>query len=125
MILLDTSVLISPPARFPDAEVGASIIALAELQFGIHSAPDAVSRASRTRRLALLRSMIDWLPFDEAAAESYGVLAAEVRRTRPSHARSKDVLMAAHALSLGASFMTRNVRDFEPVAHLVDLVPAG
>lgn len=79
-------------------------------------------RSQRVRRLNALRARLDWQPFDEYAAESYGLLAAEVSRTRSSHARSKDILMAAQAHALGVPFMTRNARDFELVAHLVDII---
>jgi predicted nucleic acid-binding protein len=65
------------------------------------------------------------LPFDEYAAEAYGEFAAEVSRRRPGHARSKDILIASQAYSLGIPLVTRNVRDFELVSHLVDVMDAA
>ncbi|MCU1480551.1 MAG: hypothetical protein JWQ19_1337 [Subtercola sp.] len=93
------------------------MICLAELHFGVEAAPDAISRADRTRRLSRLRGAFDWVPFDEYAAEAYGVFAATVSRTRPGHARSKDIMIAAQAYSLGVPLMTRNVKNFELISH--------
>ena len=126
MILLDTSVIIAPAIQFPDLGVyGVSMVTLAELEFGVHMADSAVARAHRQARITALReSGMSWHPFDEPAAISYGLLAAEVAKTRPSHARSKDILIAGHAHSLGASVMTLNPKDFELVSHLVPIMAA-
>lgn len=125
MILLDTNVLIAPPASWPDDTFGSSIISLGELYFGIQAAPDQRIRAERTRRVARYRTLLDWVPFDEYAAEAYGLLAAEVSRRRPGHARRKDIMIASQAYSLGVPLMTRNVKDFELVSHLVEIVEAA
>ena len=121
VILLDTSVLIDPPSVWPNEEIGASTLAMAELHFGIQAAQDAVSRSQRLRALEVYRSFLDWIQFDEPAAQAYGVLAIEVSRTRPAHARSKDILMVAQAFALGVPFMTRNPKDFDLVKHLVEI----
>jgi len=124
VILIDTNVLIAPPAKWPDDSFGSSIISLAELHFGIQAAPNRRVQAERTRRVARYRTLLDWVPFDEYAAEAYGLLAAEVSRHRPGHARSKDIMIASQAYSLGIPLMTRNVKDFELVSHLVEIVEA-
>jgi predicted nucleic acid-binding protein len=121
VILVDTGVLIDPPLRWPAEELGASVLALAELHFGIQTARDPASRSGRVRTLAYYASLFDWLPFDEASAEAYGVLAAHVTQTRPAHARSKDILMASQAFALGVPLLTRNPKDFELVNHLVEI----
>ena len=120
MILVDTSVLINPPLRWPDT-YSASVLTLAELEFGIERSGDVRIRAGRARLLNAYRSAVEWIVFDEAAARSYGVLAAIVNESRPAHARSKDILLAAQAHSLGVPFMTRNARDFDLVSHLVEI----
>lgn len=121
MILVDTSSLVSPPARWPRPVLGSSVLCLAELQFGVHSAPDAVTRAQRVRNLARYRAF-EWIPFEEPDAESYALLAAKVARKRPGHARSKDILIAAQALTLGVPLLTRNVKDFHLVSDLVEIL---
>ena len=65
---------------------------------------------------------MDWILFDEHAAESYGELAARVKRLRPQHARSKDIMIAAQAHSLGIPLMTRNAKDFELVQDVVEIL---
>lgn len=122
VILLDTNVLIAPPSSWPDDSFGSSILSLAELHFGIQAATDRRVKAERTRRVARLRTLLDWIPFDEYSAAAYGVLAAEVSRRRPGHARSKDIMIASQAYSLGIPLMTRNVKDFDLVAHLVEIL---
>lgn len=122
MILLDSSVLIGPPATLPGSVLGSSVLCLAELEFGIHSARTAAERGHRVRRLANLRATLEWIPFEEPDAASYGVLAAKVAPTRPAHARSTDILIAAQALTLGVPLLTRNVKDFELVSDLVEIL---
>ncbi|KRE70993.1 PIN domain-containing protein [Arthrobacter sp. Soil762] len=126
MILLDTNVLIAPPAVWPAGTVlGSSIISLAELQFGIRSSASEEIRRNRVRRLAVWRELMDWILFDEHAAESYGELAARVKLLRPQHARSKEIMIAAQAHSLGIPLMTRNARDFELVQDVVEILTVG
>lgn len=124
MILLDTSVLIGYPAvRLPEGELAFSAISYAELSFGIAIQTDPAVRARRRNRLNLLDQFgNDWLPFDRNAAAGYADLAAHVHSTRPSHSRSKDIMLVGQALSLGAAFATQNPKDFELVAHLVQIV---
>ncbi|MDO7883243.1 PIN domain-containing protein [Protaetiibacter sp. WY-16] len=122
MILLDTSVLLAPPSHWPGAILGSSTICLAELQFGVQKAPTAAIRAQRTRAVATYRSIFEWIPFEEPDAENYGVLAARVAPRRPAHARTKDILIAAQALTLGVPLLTRNVRDFDLVSDLVEIL---
>lgn len=126
MILLDTNVLIAPPAVWPaGAVLGSSIISLAELQFGIRSSASEGIRRNRVHRLAVWRELMDWILFDEHAAESYGELAARVKHLRPQHARGKDIMIAAQAHSLGIPLMTRNARDFELVEDVVEILGVG
>lgn len=123
MIMLDTSVLIDLPAEWPDDErFACSIITFAELQSGIQRDIGLPSYAQRQARLTLLDAIYDWAPFDGNAARGYGTLAAIVSQTRPNHARSKDILIAGHADSMGASLMTRNPKDFELIASMVEII---
>jgi predicted nucleic acid-binding protein len=122
VILLDTSVLIQPPEVWPDDSFGSSIISLAELHFGVNLARDEQARELRTRRLAVLRTTFEWMPFDEYAAQSYGILAATVWQSRPAHSRSKDIMIAAQAHALGVPLMTRNPKDFILLGHLVHVI---
>lgn len=123
MILLDTSVLIDFPAQWPQDELFASsTITLAELQFGLQMTIGTSKHALRQQRLSLLNSRFEWIPFDEEAARGYGTLAAVVQRTRPNHARSKDIMIAGHAYSMGAALLTRNPKDFALVDELIEIL---
>ena len=122
MILLDTSVLIDPMAVWPGPILGSSVLCVAELEFGVQRAPNAEERSRRVRRLALYRQQLEWIPFEEPDAASYGVLAAKVAPHRPAHARSTDIMIAAQALTLGVPLLTRSVRDFDLVSDLVEIL---
>jgi tRNA(fMet)-specific endonuclease VapC len=95
-------------------EAGISTITLAELHHG------AVKSARRAHHEALILRFCAPLAvatFDARAAEMYGevrsVLEAQGRPIGPL-----DVLVAAHALSLGATVVTGNVREFRRVKGL-------
>lgn len=123
MIMLDTSVLIDFPTEWPENELFAcSTIALAELQFGVQRTAGTPLHAARQARLTLLSSLFEWTPFDEDAALGYGTLAALVSQNRPGHARSKDVMIAGHAYSMGAALMTRNPQDFKLLDKMLRII---
>jgi len=98
----------------PPSRVRASSITVAELQFGAakSSHPDRASAAIR-RMLATLHVV----PFDEAAAESYGTIRADLER-RGSPIGPLDTLIAGHAHSLGWTLVTHNTREFTLVSGL-------
>ncbi len=83
-----------------------SAIVLGELRAGVEK---SAMRRSDEQALFGLTSELVVMPFDEAAAASYGVLRAQV----PSCQRNAlDRLIAAHALSLDATLVTNNEADF-------------
>lgn len=125
MLLLDTSVLIDVErVNLPDDALAFSAVTYSELVFGIEAAATVALRRERTTRLAWLRDTLEteWLPFDIFAAENCAKLAARVALKRPSHARSKDIMLAGHAAAIGARIATLNPKDFELVSDLVEIV---
>lgn len=117
--MLDTNICIylmkhQPPqvrARFAECFVGdvvMSAVTLAELEYGV-----ACSGASKAKNQSALNSLLEDVqvaPFEARAARAYGPLRAANRD------RSKDALdklIAAHALSLGATLVTNNENDFK------------
>ncbi|WP_188055510.1 PIN domain-containing protein [Sphingosinithalassobacter sp. CS137] len=92
-------------ARAPAGSIAVSAISLAELMEGSARRGEA-ALASLDR---LLES-VPLLAFDAAAARAFP--AARAARGR------LDRLIAAHALSLGATLVTHNLRDFRNVAGL-------
>jgi predicted nucleic acid-binding protein len=125
VILLDTNVLIDREKyRFDPAETyAASILSRAEFELGIQAARDAVTRASRVQRLAVLDAEFDWLGFDIESTRSYGVLAAGAIPPGGAKVRNKDALIAAQAHRHGATLMTADLGDFACFSHLIPVVP--
>ena len=98
----------------PMASLCMSAITKGELFFGLAKRPDA-------RRLHLavreLLRRVDVLPWDSAVAEHYGVVRASLEREGKILA-PLDLLIAAHALSIGAVLVTSD-RAFGQVADLL------
>ena len=126
--LLDTSVVIDleriDAASLP-AEVAISALTLAELAAGPHATTDADERARRQDRLQRAEALFTPLPFDAGAARAYGrIYAAVASRGRKARGqRAVDLMIAATALAEGLPLYTRNPRDFEGLARLVDIRP--
>jgi len=124
-VMLDTNICIylikqQPPTvieRFlshPVGAIGVSSITVAELAFGVNK-----SRHVAKNRLALEQFLapLNLASFDHDAALSYGRLRARLE-TIGSPIGSMDLLIAAHALSLGVRLVTNNLREFRRVPGL-------
>jgi tRNA(fMet)-specific endonuclease VapC len=86
----------------------------AELLFGARNGSRA---ADNLRALAQFFDAFESLPFDDEAAEAYGVLRTELRRSgRPIGAN--DMLIAAIALANRATLVTRDDDEFLRVPGL-------
>ena len=120
--LLDTSVVIAAEVADLPGEAAISAATLAELHFGVHLAKNEATRGLRLRRLAEIESRFAALPIDEAVARAYGELAALTvgagRKVRP---RVVDLFIAATARVHHLPLYSRNRRDFDPFAGLIEL----
>ena len=65
----------------------------------------------------VLLSEIQIMPFDDLAAQIYGVLKTELQK-KGTPIGPMDTLIAAHAKSLDLILVTNNTREFERVADL-------
>lgn len=95
-------------------EVGISSITLAELQYGV------AKSSSPTRHRELLAKFLAplaVLPFDDAAAETYGEVRAALER-EGTPIGPLDTLIASHAVSLKTTLLTSNEREFRRVSGL-------
>ncbi len=125
--LVDTSVVIDwdDPAvvqSLPD-EIAISAVTLAELAAGPHLASNPAQAAERQARVQQVESKIEPLPFDSAAARSYGQVVAAVSATGRKHRRRVAALMiAATAHANGLDLYTRNAGDFMGLEGLVTVV---
>lgn len=125
MYLLDTNI-ISQLVRDPQGvvqsrimavgedKVVTSIVVAGELRFG------AERRGSPglTARIETVLQLIPVLPLGDQVDVRYGRLRADLER-RGQVIGSNDMLIAAHALAVGATLVTDNIREFERVAGLL------
>jgi predicted nucleic acid-binding protein len=76
----------------------------------------------RVRRLGIVESSFDALPFDAAVARECGRLhAAVVQRGGKPRRRAFDLAIAATANIHGVPLLTFNAKDFQIVEDLVDV----
>lgn len=95
--------------RFAELQIGdvvMSAITYAELSYGVQASNDPVREKSNLEKLI---EAIPVSPFDHAASEAYGPVR---EATKDSKRDQLDKLIAAHAISLGATLVTNNMRDF-------------
>lgn len=127
--LLDTNTVILLPdldqgARLP-ARPTISTITLAELSAGPLAAKSAADRARRQRQVQEAEQDFEPIPFDSAAARTFGRVAADMRSAgRKPGARAYDALIAAVAIEHGLPLFTVNPKDFEGIRDL-DVVPVA
>lgn len=120
--LVDTSCIVLlddlDGAHLPERMV-MSAVTVAELSAGAVLAVDPPQIAARLLTLQRAQSTIESLPFDDAAAQAFASVSAELRTAgRTRAARSFDVLIAATALSRGLPLYTVNPRDVAGVRGL-------
>ncbi|MFZ4483040.1 MAG: type II toxin-antitoxin system VapC family toxin [Chthoniobacterales bacterium] len=110
MILRGRTALAELPAP---PEVAISGIVAAELWAGAMKA----ARAGAADQLLELLGFFPVLDFTPAAARCYGEIRADLER-RGQIIGPFDLLIAAHALSLGVTLLTANAREFKRVKGL-------
>ena len=129
MYLLDTTVWIdllrtnSPAIRrkltaHTKSTLGLSIITLCELQYGIerHAARHPHLRTRDEHLLSVMLAPFDVFPLDQRVADTYGKVRAALGKAPIG---ALDTLIAAQALSLGATLVTSNGKEFQRVPGLV------
>jgi len=128
--LIDTSTLILlprlDPENLPEAPL-ISAVTLAELAVGPLVTEDEIERARRQAHLQQAEADFEPIAFDRAAARSFGIVAASLRRQgRKPAARAYDALIAATALAASLPLYTCNPADFAGIEGLdVRAVPVA
>lgn len=120
--VIDTNTLILltrlDPADLPEVPV-ITAVTLAELSVGPLVSLDDGERAARQTRLQATEAAFEPIPFDAAAARSFGRVAASLRRSgRKPQARAFDALIAATAMANGLPLYTCNPKDFVGIEDL-------
>jgi tRNA(fMet)-specific endonuclease VapC len=95
-------------------EAGISTITLSELCYG---AAKSQRPAHHIELILAFCAPLDIAPFDARAAEAYGTIRADLEAAG-TPIGPLDNLIAAHAVSLGATIITSNAREFRRVARL-------
>lgn len=95
-------------------EVGISWATLAELEFGV-----AKSQHAKQNQAALEEFLLplEVATFDREAAAVYGRIRAELER-RGTPIGAMDLMIGAHALSMGVTLATNNTREFSRIKGL-------
>jgi tRNA(fMet)-specific endonuclease VapC len=93
-----------------DGAVLVSALSIAELQRGL--SPADADASVRRVRLERLLAHLPVVAFGKAEAEAYGTILSALNWVR---GRDFDRLIAGHALSLSATLVTNNARDFRDI----------
>jgi len=94
-----------------------SAVTYAELCFGLEKGPVA-RKKQRLEQLELFTRLLLILPLDETAGQHYGRIRMDLQK-QGKPIGSNDLLIAAHALSTGATLVSNNMREFSCVPGLV------
>jgi len=98
----------------PLGEIGISSITVAELEYGVQK---SLSVKQNEKALQHFLSPFVILPFDEKATKHYGKIRADLER-KGKIIGGMDLMIAAHVLSLRATLVTNNVKEFERIKKL-------
>lgn len=123
MYLLDTNICIyiirekpTPVlSRFRQTkpgDIGISVITLCELEFGVENSSNLTRNREALELFVLPLIVFSLTP---PVAEEYGRIRYA---TRKNQIGAYDLLIAAHALQLGFTLVTNNIREFERIPGL-------
>lgn len=99
---------------FPVGDIGISVITLAELQYGVSKS----SQPKRNREaLEQFLSPLEVAVYDRQATIAYGTIRTALEK-KGLPIGAMDLLIAAHALSLGVRLVTDNEKEFRRVPGL-------
>lgn len=106
--------LIRRLTRCEPGEVGVSSITIAELAHGANKSDQIEQNLSALDQFLLPIEIAD---FDQPASAAYGVVRAYLEREGKTIG-SMDMLIGAHALSLGVVLVTNNTDEFQRIPKL-------
>lgn len=128
-LMLDTNICIYIIKQQPAAvlkrfleykigDIGISSITLSELRYGVAKSTHHEKNAKALDEFIIPLEVIS---FDEEAAHVYGVIRATLEKAG-TPIGAMDMLIAAHAVSLGIPLVTNNTREFVrvPALNIID-----
>ena len=95
-------------------DIGISSITLSELRYGVAKSKH---QEKNTKALDEFITPLEIVSFDEEAAHAYGEIRANLEKAG-TPIGSMDMLIAAHAVSLGIPLVNHNTREFERITSL-------
>ena len=124
-VMLDTNTCIAVIKRKPlqvlrrlsaykVGEIGISWVTLAELEFGVAKSPHVEKNQAALDEFVLPLEIAN---FDRETARVYGRVRATLEK-KGAPIGSLDMMIGAHALSLGATLATNNTREFSRIKGL-------
>lgn len=127
-LLLDTNICIyiikQQPASvlkyfmgFQVGDIGISSITLSELRYGVAK---SMHHEKNSKALDEFVTPLEVVSFDEQATCVYGDIRASLEKAG-TPIGSMDMLIAAHAVSLGLPLVTNNTREFARIRNLTIL----
>ncbi len=101
-------------------DIGISSITLSELRYGVAK---STHQEKNTKALDEFITPLEVVSFDEEAAHVYGDIRAALEKAG-TLIGSMDMLIAAHAVSLGIPLVTNNTREFVriPTLTIIDWI---
>jgi tRNA(fMet)-specific endonuclease VapC len=115
-------------SAFAAGELRLSVMVLAELEFGAEKARQKLGETKFVRRVEQLRKQLELEPIGGSFPQCY----ATVRTALEDEGKKigdRDTIIAAHALSIGATMVTANVGEFSRVPGINvenwEIEPAG
>jgi len=114
LIRLKPAALLQRLTSHEPGEVGISAITLAELVHGAEKSAHSEHNMSALQQFLLPLELAD---FDQQAALAYGKIRVKLEHDGQLIG-SMDMLIAAHAIGLGAILVTNNVREFQRIDGL-------
>lgn len=95
-------------------DIGISSITLAELRYGVEKSLQVQKNREALNAFLLPLEIAD---FDAEAALSDGIVRSALEKAG-TPVGSMDMLIGAHAMSLGVTLVTNNVREFKRIRNL-------
>lgn len=96
-------------------DVGISVITLSELQYGVEKSSNPDKNRNALQEFLF---PIEILDFEVNSSVIYGQIREYLERLG-TPIGGMDMLIAAHALSLNASLVTNNIKEFQRIPNLI------
>ena len=109
-----SDVLLQRIQATPVAQQVMSVVTYAELLYGVQVSSKKKANQAAVEALAVHLAILDW---PANAAQHYAEIRAELKK-KGALIGANDLLIAAHARSLGAIVVTNNTKDFARVKGL-------